>query len=166
MLFHYQRSRRQTARLIALNMLVLLVFYGLFHHLAEAEPQHQQLRDIALYGLIAVELILATALAWMLARPAVFEIRVSDQEFTIVHPTSRLWSFSVNPQDILRLEQTMEILTTDHHQLARRLVLRNGQTFEICRNYPYSVRALYDALKKANPAIELPSNPYYFKKRR
>lgn len=163
MLYHYQRSRRHTAGLLALNMLVLGVFYGVLHHLTAGEPRYGELLNIARYGLVAVELALAGAIAWLLAHPATFEIRVSEREFTIVHPTFSRWNFSVNPQDILCIKQI--ITGIDFRQEVRQLVMRDGRTFEICPNYRYSRKALYAALHKANPSIQLPENPHYFKVR-
>lgn len=164
MLFHYRYSRHQTARNLVINMLILPGYYWLVHYLTAGQPQYENLLQILLYVLVALELAFAAITAWLLTHPAVFEIRVSEQEFTLIHPLFSHWNFSVNPQDILRIEQT--ITGIDFRRVVRQLVLHDGRTFEICPNYPYSRKALYAALKQANPAIELPSNPHYFKTKR
>ncbi len=161
MLYHFQRSRRQTAKNAAISMLVLLFQYGFLRYLAVDNSQYDELLEVTLYGLIVVELALTAWVLWLLANPAQFEIRVSEQEFSINHPTFSRWSFSVNPKDIARIDQIMT--GVDFRQEARLVVLHNGQTFEICRNYRYSIKDLYAALQQANPAIVLPANPYLFK---
>lgn len=160
MLFHYQYSRWRSALTLAVNLLVLPTYY--LFYLGGHHPQHEDVLQLILYALVAIELVLGAWLIWLLTHPATFEIRLSPDEFTIIHPTFSRWSFSVHPQDILRIEQ--DITGVDFRQEIRRLVLRDGQTFQICPNYRYSRKKLYAALKQANPAIELPRNPHHFRK--
>lgn len=151
-LFHYRRSRRQQARTVALNMLLLpLVFAGLLMLIDEPQAQARFARVLAWITAVA-ELAMVGAAAWLWTHPAAFELRLTPEALIQHHPQFAVWSFHVAPQDIVAIEPRPARNVGADLQLR----LRDGRLLPLCPNFGYSRRRLFAALKALNPALALP----------
>jgi hypothetical protein len=159
LLFHYEHSRRQQARAVLINMALLPAVLWLLLQLIDDPAAHQRWTGLLLgIGLLA-ELAMAALAAWLLSRPASFSIRLSAREFSSHHPMFKAWCFSVDPAEIVAIEQS-----TDREADGRyiSILTRDGQRHALSPNYGYDRRALYQALAALHPAIRLPKHPGLF----
>ena len=161
--YHYVHTSRQTMRQVILSMLILPAWLLVFYYLGRNQSNIDSFLRVAIITFTIIELILMGCALWLLRNPSRFEIRVSKTSFSMHDPIFTSWNFDVNPRDILSIEN---ILSNDTKWTTIKMTLRNGEWHEICPNYRYSRKQLYAALKKHNPDIQLPKNPYRFSKKR
>jgi hypothetical protein len=159
MIVHYVSTRRRQALTLLLNMAVLPAYYYLFEYIVRNKPNHDHMVEMVGYGLAAVGVAMAVMAVAFARSDRKFEIRLTQNEFSITHPLFKEWTFSVDPQNIKSIEHHMD--TGGYTSIS--MTLRDGACYQICKNYRYSRKGLYDALKKVNPGIALPDNPYLFK---
>ncbi|WP_417735945.1 hypothetical protein [Rosistilla oblonga] len=160
LLYHYERKQRHTALVLLFNMVVLFAMYGAAHKWIEPGEARDQLFywiNIAV-PVVEVCLLLLAIYFWM--NNGRFRMSVDTNRFTIDDPISKTYSFSVPVSEIERIRQTYRNHT---NYTTTVMYLKSGETIQLTPNYSYSRRALYDALKEANPTIQLPEHPYRFK---
>ncbi len=155
MLFFYEYTRKKTVLIVLMNMLVVAFYLYLFKKYAVKLPEFSNLSELMTMIVVAIELILFGYILWRLTKPGGFVVSIDKDRFKIEHPTSKGFCIDVKPSDINKITHAV------HHNSEgaiafKRLWLKNGDSFEICRNYNYSLKKMYVALKKANPLIELP----------
>ncbi len=159
--FHYQRTRKQTAKSIFISALVLPMWLVFFYVLGKDKTGSEDFFIVAVMVFAIAELILIGYGVWLLKNPATFEIRLNEQEFSVAHPLFDEWNFNIKPSDIVSIENT-----SDLNGYAQTLIkMANGEQHRLCRNYRYSLKKLYKELTRINPSIEVPKNPYYFPRR-
>lgn len=143
-------------------MPILPFWLLLLMHFGTPKTENSNFIQIATYAIIGVEIVIVGCLTWLLRNPASFEIRLTENEFSISHPISKWWSFTVKPSDVMSIENVMDI-----HSVYDRIFINmiNGERHALCCNYFYSRKKLYAALAKVNPSIIFPKNPYLFTSR-
>jgi len=164
MLFHYKKSQTRQAISVALNILAIPVILYLFQHFFRDQPDFEKIYDVVEKGAVAVAIVLAVILAWLLKRRDKFEIYVTEKEFYSHHPAFRKWCFRISPRDIVAIEHKLNIGSGYMTNINVRM--ENGEVHQLCMNYPFSRKNLYNALKQVNPKIQLPSNPNTFNHKR
>ncbi|WP_298448581.1 hypothetical protein [uncultured Marinobacter sp.] len=164
MLFHYKKSQIRQAVSVALNMLAIPVILYLFQHFFKDQLDFEKIYDVVKKGAIAVAVVLAVILAWLLKRRDKFEIYVTEKEFYSHHPIFEEWCFRISPLDIVAIEHKLNI--GSGYMTNINVQMKNGEVHQLCMNYPYSRKNLYGALKQVNPKIQLPSNANTFNHQR
>ncbi|GAA5136040.1 hypothetical protein [Thalassotalea piscium] len=159
MLFHYERTRKKQAYTLAINIALLPVYLYILSITAKEHNDFEALFAIAEKSALGIGILLTAAMVWFLRSKDKFEIYVTHQEFYSMHPIFKEWCFSVNPKEIKCIK--------NHYGSGSKmtridLVMHNGDTFQICPNYDFSRKKLYQALQTANPLIELPANANLF----
>lgn len=160
MLFHYRRTRRRQALTLAGNILLLPILLYIFEQIIKDHSNFEELYANAVKIIFAIGIVLAGAIVWFLKSKAKFELFVTEDEFYSNHPLFKEWCFSVDPKDIKEIKHSYS-LGSDMTSID--MIMNNGERFQICKNYGYSRKDLYDALKTANPDILLPDNFNRFK---
>jgi hypothetical protein len=159
-LFYYERTRKQQAKVLGLNMLLLPMVMWLWLLLLPAtDDLYQQFFDYALYIVVVGELGLITVALWFITHPATFYIKLTQTEFCSAHPTMKDWSFSVNPQDITEIAHS-----TDRDASASYISvwMKDGSSFLLSPNFSYNRQQLYAALRLVNPNLKLPKQHRVF----
>ncbi|MGL4577350.1 MAG: hypothetical protein ACRCVP_00310 [Shewanella xiamenensis] len=158
--FYYEKSRKQQAKMIAFNMLFLPVILWLILILIpKSNPFYNQFLFYVKYIAVTSELVMLSLAAWLLTHPAKFYIKLTNSEFSSFHPTFKECTFSVNPQDIIEIEQSTDI-GADASLIS--VKMNNGSSVLLSPNYPYKRSELYDALRLVNPNIKTPNNTWSF----
>ena len=159
LVFHYKHTRKQWAAKVLAFMLVLQLDLVLLKYLTEDRAGAEQFIEVATYAILVVEIVMAGLIVWLLKNPANFEIRVTESEFSVSHPSSTSWSFNLKPANIKSFKNEFAI-----HSGYDEVVITtvSGERYLLCRNYWYSLKKLYAALAKVNPNITFPKNPYIF----
>lgn len=114
LLFHYTWSSRQTAIRVLASMLILALWLVAYWYLGAGKAGFEDFFRIACYAVAGIEGVLAAYLLWLLTHPARFEIRLSDNEFSISHPVFKAWCFKVKPADIVRIENIINPQTPNY----------------------------------------------------
>ena len=140
-------------------LLLPIVLWFTLILIPKEEPIYNELVLYVKYITVAAELALLSVAVWFLAHPAKFYIKLTNSEFTSVHPTFREWTFSVNPKEILEIEQNTDIGASSSLISVK---MKNGSSVLLSPNYPYKRNELYDALRLVNPDIITPKNFWSF----
>lgn len=158
--FYYERNRKQQAKMLAFNMLFLpVILWFILIFIPKSDPFYNQFLFYVKYIVVVAELALLSLVAWLLTHPAKFYIKLTNSEFSSFHPTFKEWTFSVNPQDIIEIEQSTDIGADASLILVK---MNNGSSILLSPNYPYKRSELYDALRLVNPNIKMPKNTWLF----
>lgn len=164
LLYYYERTRKQQAKVLVFNMLLLPFILWLFLQLTrENEAVYEQFLVYVKYIIVFAELVLLSLVIWFLANPAKFYIKLTNYEFSSLHPNFKAWTFSVNPNEIVEIEQS-----TDREAQSSIISVKliNGSSYSLSPNYAYSRKKLYQALRLANPNIKIPKNTWLFSYKR
>jgi len=162
MLFYYKRTRKRQALTLAMNILILPVLLYMFSLITKDQKNYEELYAYAELILLAIGVVLFGLLLWFLRSGKKFELYVTEDEFHSAHPLFKEWCFTVNPRDIKKIEHIANFYTGTVYTTIY-MTMNNGELYQICKNYNYSRKNLYDSLKKANPLIEFPENIGSFK---
>lgn len=162
MLFYYKRTRKRQALTLAINILFLPVLLYIFSLIAKDQSNYEEMYAIAEKIFIAIGVVLFSVMIWFLRSKKKFELYVTEDEFHSEHPIFKGWCYTVNPRDIKKIEHNNSV-SGGSGNLSINMTMNNGESYQICMNYAYSRKNLYQALKKANPLIELPENISRFK---
>ena len=108
--------------------------------------------------IVATGLLSLAAFFWL--KNGTFRIAVNDTHFELVDPLSDGASFSVPVGEIVEIRQIHE-KTTNYSRILMRM--RSGERHQITMNRSFDRGALYAALARVNPTIQLPENPLLFK---
>ena len=162
MLFHYKRTRRQQALTILINILMLPLLLYAFEYVAKEESNFEEMYTIAKYIAFGIAAILTIVLLCFLKSKNKFELYVTNNEFYCHHPTFNEWCFNINPNNINAIEHNAS-RSSDTTMTSIDIILKDGTSQQLCKNYAYSRKNLYAALHKANPDIAFPDNIYLFK---
>lgn len=158
--FYYEKSRKQQAKTLALNMLFLpVILWFILIFIPKSDPFYNQFLFYVKYIVVVSELALLSLVVWLLTHPAKFYIKLTNSEFSSFHPTFKECTFSVNPQDIIEIEQSTDI-GADASLIS--VKMNNGSSVLLSPNYPYKRSELYDALRLVNPNIKTPKNTWSF----
>ena len=160
MLFYYKRTRKRQALTLAFNILILPVLLYVFSLIAKDQSNYEEMYAVAEKIFISIGAVLFSVMIWFLRSKKKFELYVTEDEFHSEHPFFKGWCFTVNPKDIKKIEH---ILNLGSRTININMTMNNGEWYQICLNYAYSRKNLYEALKKANPLIEFPENISGFK---
>jgi hypothetical protein len=160
-LFYYQHSRKKTAFKLLMNMALFPLYLVLLKFWWQEETAYIEFYQVAIYIVIGVEIVLAALCVWFFTHPALFEIIVREDEFTIHHATFKSDDFSIHPNTINKIEHVATV-QQDTYIIMQ---LNDGTKHYLSMNYRYSRKKLYAALAQANPAIELPDSVYRFTRR-
>lgn len=160
-LFYYQHSRKKTAFKLLLNIALFPVYLLIIKFFWQEQAAYAEFYQMAVYIVIGVEAVLAGLCVWFFSHPAIFEIIVRDDEFTIHHATFKSDDFSVDPQAIEKIEHVASI----DQSPSIIMQLTNGKRHYLSMNYNYSRKKLYAALQQVNPSIEVPEKVYRFTRR-
>ena len=160
MLFYYKRTRRKQALTLAINILLLPVLFYIFSLIVKDKSDFEEIYAIAEKIFIAVGVVLFSVMLWFLRSKEKFELYVTEDEFHSEHPIFKEWCYTVNPKDIKKIAHNMSV---GSGMTSIDVTMNNGDRHQICQNYSYSRKNLYEALKIANPLIELPENINRFK---
>lgn len=158
--YYYERSRKQQAKVLAFNMIFLPFVLWLFLQLIpETEITYKEFLVCVKYIFIVVEIALASVAVWLLTHPAKFYIKLTNSEFSSLHPNSKEWTFSVNPQEIIAIEHS-----TDNNASSSFISVKmhNGSFFLLSPNFAYNRKKLYEALRLVNPNIKTPKHIWLF----
>ena len=139
-------------------MLVLPLWLLVFKYLGEGKSGFEEMMQTLQYALIIVEVVLALVIAWLLKYPAMTEVRVSKDEFSISTPWDEYYCFSIKPSDIIRISHSLDVQNKIPIII---METADGQKRRLFQE-SFSLKKLYAALATANPAIELPENPNLF----
>ncbi|WP_417731568.1 hypothetical protein [Rosistilla oblonga] len=159
-LYLYERKQRHTALVLLLNMGVLIAMYAAARKWIEPSEASDQLFYWVNIAVPVVELCLLLLAIYFWLKNGRFRMSVDTNRFTVDDPISKTYSFSVPVSEIEGIRQTYRNHTNYTTTI---MYMKSGETIQLTPNYNYSRRALYDALKEANPTIQLPEHPYRFK---
>ncbi len=158
--FYYERTRKQQAKVLLLNMLLLPMVLWLFLAVISAsEPLDSDFSVYLKYILVVAEFVLLSVAAWFLRHPAKFYIKLTNSEFSSVHPSFKEWTFSVDPHEIIEVEHSTDI---GANSSLIEVKMNDGGTFLLSSNYPYKRHELYQALQLVNPKIKTPKKTWIF----
>lgn len=160
MLFYYAKNQKRQAITLAVNIVLIPVFLYAFRYFLHKEPNFEQLYFVVKIGAAVVAVVMVVILLWLLKKGDKFEIYVTDNEFYSHHPVFDEWCFSVDPQNIVAIEHNLEVSQSAMTNINVRL--KEGGVVQITQNYNFSRKDLYQALKKANPDIQLPEDANLF----
>lgn len=160
MIFYYAKTQKRQAIILAINIFLIPVLLYLFRHFLHEAPNFEQIYTVVQIGAFVVAAVLLAILLWLLKKKDRFEIYVTDNEFYSHHPVFDEWCFSVNPKDIVAIEHNLDVSQSAMTNI--NVCLKTGDRVQITQNYNFSRTDLYEALKKANPDIELPENANLF----
>ena len=164
LLYYYERTRKQQAKVLAFNMLFLPFILWLFLQLVrENQAVYEQFLVYAKYIIAIAELVLLSLVVWFLTHPAKFYIKLTNSEFSSFHPVFKEWTFSVSPQEIVEIEQNTDREAQSSIILVK---LTNGSSYSLSPNYAYSRKKLYQALRLVNPNIKTQKNTWLFSYKR
>ncbi len=155
MLFFYEYTKKKAILVVLLNMIIVAFYLYLFETYAVKLPEFSGLSVLMTNVAITIELILFGYILWRLTKSSGFVVSVTKDRFKIEHPTSNGFCIDVSPSDISKITHAVNH-NSEGTMAFKRVWLKSGESFEICRNYNYSLKKMYAALKKANPLIELP----------
>lgn len=159
-IFYYERSRKQQAKVLAFNMIFLPLVMWLFLQLIpETAAVYADVLMYTQYILLTGEVLLLAVLVWFITHPATFYIRLTDSEFSSFHPNFKSWSFSVDPHDIVAIEQSTD---QGAHASYISVKMADGRCFLLSPNFAYNRKKLYEALRLANPHIKTPTYSWLF----
>lgn len=162
MLFHYKKTRKQQAFTIGVYIVLMPMLFYLFTFVGKDKANFDEIYAIVGKLALAVGLMLLAIMLWFLRSKELFELYVTQDEFYSHHPLFKVWSFSVNPKDISRISHNYY---SGSRTTKVDMLMNDGTHLQLCNNYGYSKKALYEALRIANPAIALPDNTSVFKSR-
>ena len=158
--YYYERTRKQQAKVLALNMLLLpLTLWFILILTPKEYPIYNELVFYVKYIIVTSELVLFSVAVWFLTHPAKFYIKLTNSEFSSFHPAFREWTFSVNPNEIIEIEHSTDIGANSSLISVR---MNDGSFALLSPNYPYKRNELYDALRAVNPNIKTPKNTWSF----
>jgi len=160
MLFHYKRTRKRQALTVAINIIFLPILLYIFEQIAKDQGNFEEIYAIAVKIISAIGIVLVGVMIWFLRSKEKFEIYVTEDKFHSYHPLFREWCFTVNPKDINKIKHSYSL---GSEMTSIDMIMNNGDRFQICKNHGYSRKGLYEALRRANPEIELPENINRFK---
>jgi hypothetical protein len=115
-----------------------------------------QTHDIFVTALSIAASILFYIAWWHLKNPAVYEAYISKDEFSVVYPGSKMWSFKVQVKDIEKIEHRQSHGGGGKSIVDTGLVMKDGQFHKISMNYGNNVNKMHKVLKSINPEIEFP----------
>lgn len=162
-LFYFVYSRKQQAKNVLWNMLLLPFSLGLLLWLFQGHPKEQQLTQL-LYGLLLLaEVLMLWRMLWLLKHPASFSLQLTDSELSSHHPTFAGWCFVAKVADIIQIEHSTDG-GADTGAMLRLIAvqMQDGSRHLICPNYHFNRKLLYQHLKHRNPQIRVPENPNWF----
>tara|TARA_R110000868_G_scaffold51432_4_gene163032 strand:- start:645 stop:1187 length:543 start_codon:yes stop_codon:yes gene_type:complete len=164
--FKYTRKQRRMAVTLLFNALLAFAMYVAASHYL---PQFDQsaateiftILDIAIW---IIEALLIGVAAYFWIENKSIELWVTPKELHYFDPTFTDcgWTLAIN--DIVELEQYTDIQSNFTNT---NVVLKSGERKQLTfGNFSIDRRAFFAALKKANPQIKLPDNPYLYGIRR
>jgi hypothetical protein len=164
LLYYYERTRKQQAKVLAFNMLFLPFILWLILLLArENQADYEQFLVYLKYIFVIAELVLLSLVVWFLTHPSKFYIKLTKSEFSSFHPIFKAWTFSVSPKEIVEIEQSSD---REAESTTISIKLVNGSSYSLSPNYAYSRKKLYQALRLLNPNIKTPKNTWLFSYKR
>lgn len=117
--------------------------------------------DMVIWFIIAI--LIGIAIYFWLEDKSI-ELRVSANSLHYYDPTFMDYGWTVPVADILAIEQYTDV---QQHFMNTFIVLKSGERKQLMySNFSIDRRAFYAALKKANPNIKLPANPYQYEMRK
>lgn len=157
--FYFVYSRKQQAKNVVWNMLLLPFCLGFCLWLFQGHATQHRITQLLVGVLLLAELLMLWRLCWLLRHPASFVLKLTDTEFSSQHPTFARWCFVAKVADIITIEQR-----TDVDAMLRLIVVRmqNGNEHLICPNYNFNRQLLYQKLKELNPQLVIPAQPWWF----
>lgn len=162
-LYYYERTRKQQAKVLFFNMLFLPCVFWLFLYLfSEDQAIYTQFEEYIKYIIAIAEVALLSFAVWFLTHPASFYIKLTNSEFSSFHPNFKEWTFSVNPQEIIEIKQSTD---SQVQSSIISIQMQDGRSFLLSPNFAYSRKKLYAALCKVNPNIKIPKNAWLFSSR-
>lgn len=158
-LFYFAYSRKQQAKNVLWNMLLLPFCFGLLLWLFQGHPKAQQLTQLLLVLLLLAEGLMLWRMLWLLKHPASFVLQLTDSELISHHPTFAGWCFVAKVADMIQIEQS-----TDRDTMLRLIAvqMQDGSQHLICPNYHFNRKLLYQKLTSLNPRLIVPEKPHWF----
>lgn len=158
--YYYERTRKQQAKVLIFNMLLLpLTLWLIVVFISAGESIDSDFSFYLKYIIVVSEFALFSVAAWLLSHPAKFYIKLTNSEFSSFHPSFKAWTFSVDPDEITEIEHSTD---TGANSSLIVVKMKNGSSFLLSPNYPYHRKELYEALRLVNPKIKTPKNNWLF----
>jgi hypothetical protein len=145
--------------MVLLNSLLLALMYWLLIQFDDQSQAYQQLLQVGLYSLIGVEIALVLLAFWLYKRNRIFKITLTPAQLTLVHPTSDSWTWQVKLNEIREIQHQIDIRKFKTIYF----ILKDGSRHELCPNYHYPRKKLYEEISSVQPSIKMPTSPYRFK---
>lgn len=163
--FHYERKQRKSALILLMNALVALAMFFAAHHYFPAMQGHDpKILEILNIAIWPIELILLALAIYFWKENKAVKIWISPKEFYYFDPTFGDIEWRVPVADIIAFKQSTD---TRGSFLNHYFVLKSGDSKSLTLgNHHIDKRAFVEALKKANPEMEVPDNPYRYKRER
>jgi hypothetical protein len=163
--FHYERKQRKTALILLMNaVLCLAIFFALHHYLPTMRNHVSEALDIINIAIWPIEFILLALATYFFRANKAVTIWISPKEFYYFDPTFGDFEWRVPVADIVAFKQSTD---TRGGYLNHYFILKSGESKSLTLgNHHIDKRAFIEALKKANPAMEVPDNPYRYKSER
>nr|WP_136252739.1 hypothetical protein [Ningiella ruwaisensis] len=151
---------RRFALILVMNAVVLAAMYWVAINYIWTEQEHSFTRTTLPAVLIIIEALLLGLALYFYIRNQEVQIWVSPSEFHYSDPVWGDFGFTVSVNDIVALRQIRSATNNSDKHL---LQLKSGETKQIMyQNYSVDRQKLFDALKKANPSIVVPSGPWEY----
>ena len=159
----YTKNQRVVAYTILLNAVLLFGMYlALVKYLpeygqADAVQENLNVINIAIWP---IEIILLGLAFHFYKKNKTFTLSVSASELYYFDPTFGEVEYRIPVKDIVEL---MQYTNTQQSGSTNRVCLASGEYKELMyQNFHIDRKAFFAALKKANPDIILPENPYRY----
>lgn len=165
--FQYIKKQRTVAYTILFNAVLLLAMYmALVRYLPQFNQSDatDELLYVASIAVWPIELILLSLAIYYYINNKAFVMKVTSSEFYYYDPTFTELVYRIPMVEIVAIEQF-----TDPHRTwtTNHLVLTSGERRQLMYgNFNIDRNSFFKALKRANPNIVVPENPYRYKMRR
>ncbi len=144
-------------------VVVTLMYYSALHYLPNMDDKQavNELLAVAKPAFYVVVFVLSALALYFYIKNKAIRVWVSPSQLCIIDPTFGDFELLVNVADIAEFKQTR---SAGSDLLNTGLLMKDGTyTSLVFNNYHLDRRAFFIALKKANPAINVPDNPYGYK---
>ncbi|MGQ8365123.1 hypothetical protein [Glaciecola sp. 1036] len=170
-LYHFKKNRKQQAKLF-INMGIACWIYILGVFIYDTQFNGQLSSDFKqiCYFVMTIASSLLFFVAWRFyQRDGTYEMSITNTTFCISYPGSKKWSFSINIQDIDRIERRISHSHAGKGIPKVGVVTKDGNFYEICLNFFNGefkaglnpIKDIHQALNRVYPNISYKVNNTY-----
>lgn len=159
-LFLYERKQRKTAKIVLLNMSVLLAMFIAAHHFVEKSQAGMELLYWVNIAFPIVEAILLLFALYLWTKNGAFHLSLTTATLKMHDPMFKEYSWEVKISDILEIKHRHQ---KQGGHTTIKICLKNEEARYLTTNYNYDRKKLYEAIAQCNPNVIMPESAYRFK---